>query len=139
MQWSSEKNAGFSEGDSWIGVNPDYPAINVSESISRGDSLFSFYRKLLRFRKNESAIARGDIEFVDTGVREFCLYRRTLCETGESCNIVVWVGANLSPCRLTLKQAGPWTKSALTSLANYGPVVRPEVWLPWELRVWYER
>ena len=29
VQWSAEKNAGFTEGEPWLGVNPNYKEINV--------------------------------------------------------------------------------------------------------------
>ena len=52
MQWSSGHNAGFSEADPWLPVNPDYRMINVSEQIERQDSVYSFYRQLIALRKN---------------------------------------------------------------------------------------
>ena len=31
IQWTDGKNAGFSDGEPWIKVNPNYPHINVEE------------------------------------------------------------------------------------------------------------
>ena len=52
MQWSDGRNAGFSDADPWLPVNPDYKLINVSEQIERQDSVYSFYRQLIALRKN---------------------------------------------------------------------------------------
>lgn len=52
MQWSSEPNAGFSKSHPWLAVNDNYREINVEEQKTRKDSVWSFYKKLISFRKN---------------------------------------------------------------------------------------
>ena len=52
MQWSTGRNAGFSDADPWLPVNPDYELINVSEQYDRQDSVMSFYRQLIELRKD---------------------------------------------------------------------------------------
>lgn len=52
MQWDSGKNAGFSSADrTWISVNPNYKSINAAEQ-EHPDSVLSFYRELIRLRKD---------------------------------------------------------------------------------------
>lgn len=51
VQWSAEKNAGFTEGEPWLGVNPNYKEINVETQLTDSDSLLSFYKKLTALRK----------------------------------------------------------------------------------------
>ena len=51
MQWDAGKNAGFSDADPWLPVNPNYEKINVSEQAERPDSVYSFYRQLIALRK----------------------------------------------------------------------------------------
>ena len=52
MQWDDSHNAGFSEADPWLPVNPDYELINVSEQAERQDSVLNFYRQLIELRKD---------------------------------------------------------------------------------------
>ena len=52
FQWNGEANAGFSSGDPWLKVNPNYREINAESQIGKEDSVFSFYQKLIRLRKN---------------------------------------------------------------------------------------
>lgn len=33
MQWSAEANAGFSSGEPWIGINPNYTEINAASEL----------------------------------------------------------------------------------------------------------
>jgi glycosidase len=50
MQWSREKNAGFTEGTPWFPVNRNYTDINVEVQDKDPDSLLNFYRDLIRYR-----------------------------------------------------------------------------------------
>ena len=52
MQWNDSHNAGFSEADPWLPVNPNYKLINVHEQAERQDSVFNFYRQLIALRKD---------------------------------------------------------------------------------------
>lgn len=52
MQWDSGKNAGFSSANrTWISVNPNYKSINAADQ-EHPDSVLSFYRELIRLRKD---------------------------------------------------------------------------------------
>ena len=64
MQWSDQKNAGFSEGDPWIGAEKNYAEINVKAEEQEADSILNFYKKLIAFRKKMAVIAEGDIHFL---------------------------------------------------------------------------
>ena len=60
VQWSAEKNAGFSTGTPWFQVNENYAQINVAAQEEDPNSLLNFYRKLLRFRKETPVVLWGD-------------------------------------------------------------------------------
>ena len=52
MQWSSDEEAGFTEGTPWLAVNPDYQKTNVEAQERDPDSILHYYRKLTALRKN---------------------------------------------------------------------------------------
>lgn len=52
FQWDGSEHAGFTKGTPWLEVNPNYRAINAASQIGNEDSVFSFYQKLIRLRKN---------------------------------------------------------------------------------------
>ncbi|MDR0883678.1 MAG: alpha-glucosidase [Oscillospiraceae bacterium] len=58
MQWSAEKNAGFSTAKPWMKVNPNYVQINAAAQLADPDSVLQYTKKLLRVRKNYTHILR---------------------------------------------------------------------------------
>ncbi|MCR5369411.1 MAG: alpha-glucosidase [Clostridium sp.] len=52
MQWSAGKNAGFTEGTPWLALNENYTEINAEENLRNPDSLYHYYQKLIRLRKD---------------------------------------------------------------------------------------
>ena len=59
FQWDSSPNAGFTTGTPWIMVNPDYKEINAEEQVERTGSVFHYYKKLIRLRKEHDIIPYG--------------------------------------------------------------------------------
>jgi oligo-1,6-glucosidase len=51
MQWSSSPQAGFTAGEPWLAVNPNYREINVEDAIADRDSIFHYYQRLIKLRK----------------------------------------------------------------------------------------
>ncbi|MHB8807684.1 MAG: alpha-glucosidase, partial [Anaerolineaceae bacterium] len=56
MQWSHLENAGFSKTKPWLRINPDYLQRNVEAQKKDDQSLLSFYKKLLKMRKDHVAL-----------------------------------------------------------------------------------
>ena len=65
MQWTNDKNGGFSEGTPWIEVNPNFTEINVAQATQSKDSIFAYYQQLIQFRKNVDVITTGDFRLID--------------------------------------------------------------------------
>lgn len=64
MQWDASENAGFTAGTPWIAVNPNYKKINVADQLKREDSVFNYYKKLIRLRKENEIIVYGSYELL---------------------------------------------------------------------------
>lgn len=76
MQWDDSEQAGFTEGTPWIPVNPNYKEINAKEQLSRADSVFHYYQKLIRLRKEHEIIVYGDYELLLPESEELYVYIR---------------------------------------------------------------
>ena len=76
VQWSAEKNAGFTTGTPWFPVNENYLEVNVEAQEKDPDSLLNFYRKLIAFRKNNEVALYGDYIEYDKKNKYFYTYER---------------------------------------------------------------
>lgn len=52
VQWNDSANAGFTSGNPWLPLNPNYKEINVASQENDPNSLLSFYKELIALRKN---------------------------------------------------------------------------------------
>ena len=75
MQWSAERNAGFSSAASEKlyaplidDIDNSYKAVNVAVEENDPDSLLSFIRKLITMRKRSPALVHGTFNWVQPGV-----------------------------------------------------------------------
>ena len=78
MQWDDSKNAGFTTGNPWIDVNPNYTKINAKEQIAREDSVFNYYKKLIALRKEYEIIVYGDYNLLLPEDKDLFVYERSL-------------------------------------------------------------
>lgn len=77
MQWDNTPNAGFTEGKPWICVNPNYTKINAQEQIKRKDSVFNYYKQLIKLRKQNSIIVYGTYDLLLANDPNLYVYTRT--------------------------------------------------------------
>jgi len=78
MQWNAEQNAGFTAGTPWISVPSRQPQANAAAEEKDAQSILSFYKRLIRLRKEKNVIAEGDIRFICSDVPGIIAYERTL-------------------------------------------------------------
>ncbi|MEM7162018.1 MAG: alpha-glucosidase [Bacteroidota bacterium] len=76
MQWSTEKQAGFTKGQSWIAVNPNFRDINVASSLKDPNSILNFYKDILAFRKTCPTMIYGNFEDLLPEDEQLYIYRR---------------------------------------------------------------
>ncbi len=76
IQWSEKECAGFSDHEPWMKVNPNYREINVEEAMKDSDSVFYYYQKLIRLRKELDIISTGDFRLLFEKDRRIFAYIR---------------------------------------------------------------
>ena len=62
MQWDASHNAGFTEGEPWIGVCDNYETVNARAVLDDPDSVFYTYQSLIRLRKTLPVLTWGDYQ-----------------------------------------------------------------------------
>jgi maltose alpha-D-glucosyltransferase/alpha-amylase len=113
MQWSPDRNAGFSRADPQRLYLPPimdpvygYEAVNVEAQTRDHSSLLNWMRRMLAVRRSSQAFGRGRLSFLAPGNRKILAYLREF-DTGERSEVILCV-ANLArsaqPVELGLSQ-----------------------------------
>lgn len=78
MQWSSEKNAGFSEGEPWIKVNPNFKEINVEKQLTDKNSILQFHKDMIQLKKQYPTFTYGGYDLLMEEDEQIFSYTRQL-------------------------------------------------------------
>lgn len=76
IQWTSEKQAGFTSGTPWIDIPNNAEHINVEAAIEDTTSVLHTYRELIKLRYEHDIITYGDIEPMYMEHPQLFIYRR---------------------------------------------------------------
>lgn len=112
MQWDDSANAGFTDGTPWIEVNPNYTEINAGAEQKDPDSVFHYYQKLVRLRKEQEVLVTGSFELLMEEDPQIFAYTRTSNDTW------ILVCANFSGTAAVCPILEGW-KDARTLIHNY--------------------
>ena len=137
MQWTGDRHAGFTSGEPWIAANANADRVNASDQRADPDSIFAFYRALIRLRHSDPVVVHGDFEMLAVEHPEFFAYRRRLGEA-EVLLLASFGEGPLDPVALAGDDqlADEWT-SAVSILGNYPSATEGVLapLRPWEVRV----
>ena len=118
MPWDDSENAGFTTGTPWLALNPNYKKINVADQLRREDSVFRYYQKLIRLRKENEIIVYGKYELLLPEDKNIFAYTRTL---GDKKLITV---CNFSKSEQKFDFTG--YENAKVLISNYGGDIRDD-------------
>ena len=76
VQWSADRNAGFSEAEPWFPINGNYRSVNAAAQEEDPNSLLNFYRKLLEFRRSTPTAIYGAYREYLPESRDLYVYER---------------------------------------------------------------
>jgi alpha-glucosidase len=114
MQWTGEEGAGFTTGEPWLKINPNYKAINVEAQQKDANSIFNFYKKMNKLKKTNEVFTYGVYDLLLENDPQIYAYTRTLA--GEKVIIIV----NLSPLPAVMQaEQGVSFESSKLLLNNY--------------------
>jgi maltose alpha-D-glucosyltransferase/alpha-amylase len=111
MQWSDDRNAGFSSADPSrlyqpVLVDPldHYQAVNVEAQLRSPASLLHWMRHQLRLRRSHPVFSRGDIRFLNVSCRSVVAFLRSYRST--TALLVHNLSAAVQPVHLELAAHG---------------------------------
>ncbi|MEK4660729.1 alpha-glucosidase [Priestia sp. FSL H7-0729] len=130
MQWDTSDNAGFTQGEPWIKVNPNYKHIHAEESLNNPESIFHYYRKLIQLRKDHEVIVYGDYELIFPENPDVFAYTRTLDGT------IILVVCNFQGNTIELPLQEHLTASNQLLISNYTGEHSESILRPYEARMY---
>ncbi len=77
MQWDNSQNAGFSQANPWIKVNPNYSQVNVEQSEKDSSSILNYFKRMIQLRKTHLNLVYGKYQLLDTLNSSLYIYTRT--------------------------------------------------------------
>ncbi len=102
MHWNAEPGAGFTgAADPWLPIGPDVEHINVAAQTNDPQSLLSFYRRMIWYRKGSAPLTRGAYRAVEAPADVFAFVR----ELGDK-RLLVALNFASEPRTVTLANAG---------------------------------
>lgn len=78
MQWDDSGNAGFTTGNPWKKVNPNFKEINVAQQDKDPNSVLNHFRKMVKVRKDNKVLVYGDYQLIQAEHPEIYVYTRIL-------------------------------------------------------------
>ena len=123
MQWNADLHAGFTTGQPWINVNPNYHSVNVTQDRKDERSVFAFYQKMIALRKKEVTLTYGEYRLLLEDHPSIYAYERSDDEnrflillnfSAESCEIPITLDhwslklSNYVHKSKTPRYLGPW-------------------------------
>ena len=114
MQWDDSVNGGFNEGhEPWQCVNPLYRMINVKKDLESEKSVYRYYQKLLKIKKENQTAVYGQTREYDHENRKIIAFSR------EYENDRLFIVGNFS--RKNVRYELPeWVKDGKILISNYG-------------------
>lgn len=128
MPWTGGPNGGFSSQEPWIALDERNQSYHAEGQLKDPDSVLSFYRDLIRLRREHAVLRYGDITFTDrTAKNVFCYVRQNGRET-------LHIQCNLSNQEIPRPQPGEgWVRLA----GNYPDLPQTRL-RPYEAGIWLE-
>src|SRR5262249_56520359 len=126
MQWSADRNAGFSSADFARLYAPPvmdpvhgYQAVNVEAQRRDPSSLFHAVRRLIALRRRHPAFARGSLELLEPSNRRVFACLRKLGD--ETLLVVANLSRTAQPVDLDLGALAGLTPAALARRPPFPP------------------
>ncbi|EDP67201.1 glucan 1,6-alpha-glucosidase, putative [Carnobacterium sp. AT7] len=87
IPWDDSLNGGFTTGTPWLKLNPNYRELNVKKDQQDKESVFNYYKTLIRLRKEHELIVWGDYKELLPHDPQLFVYERSY--KGETWLIVI--------------------------------------------------
>jgi maltose alpha-D-glucosyltransferase/alpha-amylase len=130
MQWSPDRNAGFSETNPQqlylpVIIDPEYhyEAVNVEMQRKNTSSLFWFMKRMISMRKSYKAFGRGDMKFMHVDNPKILAFTRTYED--ETLLIICNLSKYAQPAEIDLREFNGYIPIEIFSKNSF-PLIKNE-------------
>jgi alpha-glucosidase len=121
MQWDDSKNAGFSTADkTWLPVPPTAAHANVAHEEKNPDSVLSFYKAMLRLRRENAPLRYGDYQSINDQDKNVLSFLRKSAGEGT---VLVALNYSDAPQKADYGRQGKQATTLLSNFAKRGEVL----------------
>lgn len=132
MQWDGSAHAGFSAAKPWMRVHDLYREINVERQSADPHSVLSFWKRMIRLRKDHADIfTYGVFDLVDPENEETFVFTKT----GRTGKALIALNFSKLPQQFAMVESEPGWELVL---GNYDKL-KPETLAPFEGRVYLSK
>ncbi|ADR20150.1 alpha-glucosidase [Marivirga tractuosa] len=131
FQWNNANNGGFSEGQAWLRPNDNFERINVEKQENEKHSVLNYYRKMVKYRKDNPTLVYGDYECFQIEHPELFLFKRSDDQR------TYWVLLNFSEHHHDVEFEIP--ENVCLEMNNYPEPNASRRLRPWEAKIMQER
>ncbi|MDO5336138.1 MAG: alpha-glucosidase [Eubacteriales bacterium] len=114
MQWDDSANAGFTSGTPWIGVNKNYPEVNVKAELADENSVWHYYQKMIAVRKAHLGLIYGAFTLLEDEHPQIFAYKRKYEKE------TYFVACNFSDAEAVLSLPEEFAAGCECLISNYG-------------------
>ena len=87
IPWDESLNGGFTTTEPWLALNPNYRDLNVKNDQQDEESIFNYYKKVIRLRKEHELIVWGEYKELLPNDPQLFVYERSY--KGETWLIII--------------------------------------------------
>ncbi len=121
MQWTAGENAGFTTGEPWLTINPNYTEINAEAALTDENSIFYHYQKLISIRKSYDVIRDGSFTLLCPEDEAVFAYTRDT----ENAHLLVVCNFTAQQQKFDIPEGFKNAKSLLSNYSDTADCLRP--------------
>lgn len=114
MQWNAMENAGFTSGNPWLPLNPNYIDVNTEAELADENSVLNHFKKMTALRKESDILIYGDYELLLPEHPQVYAYTRSL---GDEQFLVV-LNFSKEKVSVILEELGNFSELKINNYSN---------------------
>ena len=114
MQWDASEHAGFTSGNPWLPLNPNYIDVNTEAELADENSVLNHFKKMTALRKESEVLIYGDYALLLPEHPQVYAYTRSL---GDE-QFLVMLNFSKEKVSVALEELGNFSELKINNYSN---------------------